>query len=247
MKMIGRVTLSVKRLNSINDLKKINFDQSVPKHSLLLFHWFANTISIDNNDVIWLTFDPNNRDYGSHHYGNFERLLDPLPQGHRYYTVGNLNQESSVELPSYVVHPRWEYVGRNRDRIIFRVRQQNTQSPAWQRIDQVHFSMCSAFSSRARVGISGPLFLHYLCKHDANILYLNLYNEVVVSLRKTHVSAVFFYLHFTRAHVHNKGFSSMKEEQCHLKSAQNLSKTKTNTQVPCTNLNTLLFTVYFIN
>lgn len=110
-----------------------------------------------------------------------------------------------------------------------------------------HFSMCSAFSSRARVGISGPLFLHYLCKHDANILYLNLYNEVVVSLRKTHVSAVFFYLHFTRAHVHNKGFSSMKEEQCHLKSAQNLSKTKTNTQVRCTNLNTLLFTVYFIN
>ncbi|XP_026227145.1 uncharacterized protein LOC113169703 [Anabas testudineus] len=153
MKMIGRVTLccaalflaltsvsAVKRLNSINDLKKINFDQSVPKHSLLLFHWFANTISIDNNDVIWLTFDPNNRDYGSHHYGNFERLLDPLPQGHRYYTVGNLNQESSVELPSYVVHPRWEYVGRNRDRIIFRVRQQNTQSPAWQRIDQVYLT-----------------------------------------------------------------------------------------------------------
>uniref|UniRef100_A0A7N6BHZ3 Uncharacterized protein n=1 Tax=Anabas testudineus TaxID=64144 RepID=A0A7N6BHZ3_ANATE len=111
----------MKILNSINDLKKINFGQSVPKHSLLLLHWFANKVSIVNNNVIWLNFDPNNRDYGSHHYGNSERVLDPLPQGHRYYTVGNINQDNSLELPSYVVNHGMEDIGENMARIIIRV------------------------------------------------------------------------------------------------------------------------------
>uniref|UniRef100_A0A3Q3VYE1 Uncharacterized protein n=1 Tax=Mola mola TaxID=94237 RepID=A0A3Q3VYE1_MOLML len=108
--------------------RKINFGQSVPKHSLILLHWFANMVEINNNNVIRLTFDPNS-DYGSHHYGNYERLLDPLPRGYRYFTVGNLNQDTSAQLPDYVVNPQREYDGRNRDRIIIRV---------WeQRIDQV--------------------------------------------------------------------------------------------------------------
>uniref|UniRef100_A0A3Q1JLF4 Uncharacterized protein n=1 Tax=Anabas testudineus TaxID=64144 RepID=A0A3Q1JLF4_ANATE len=111
----------MKILNSINDLKRINFGQSVPKYSLLLLHWFAKTVSIDNNNVIWLTFDPNDKDYGSHPYNNFERLLDPLPQGHRYYTVGNPNQGSSLELPSYVVNHGMEDMRRNTARIIIRV------------------------------------------------------------------------------------------------------------------------------
>uniref|UniRef100_A0A4W6CEF8 Uncharacterized protein n=1 Tax=Lates calcarifer TaxID=8187 RepID=A0A4W6CEF8_LATCA len=124
----------MRMLNSINDLKRINFGQSVPKHSLLLLHWFANVVDIDNNNVIRLTFDPNSGDYGSHHYGNFERLLDPLPHGnirHRYYTVGNLNQGTSVRLPQYVLHPPIEYAGRNRDRIIFRVRNTGPQASQW--------------------------------------------------------------------------------------------------------------------
>jgi len=61
-----------RKLKSISDLKNINFGQSVPKHSLLLLHWFANTVNIDENNVINLTFDPNDGDYGSHYYGNFE-------------------------------------------------------------------------------------------------------------------------------------------------------------------------------
>ncbi len=153
MKMSGRVTsccvalflvlasvsAAHKRLNSIKDLKTIDFDQSVPKHSLLLLHWFANTVDIDNNNVIQLTFDPNSGDYGSHHYGNYERLLDLLPRGYRYYTLGNLYQGTSIELPSYVVNPRWEYQGRNRDRIIIRV-QENTGQGVMQRIDQVYMT-----------------------------------------------------------------------------------------------------------
>ncbi|XP_045898966.1 uncharacterized protein LOC123966925 isoform X2 [Micropterus dolomieu] len=128
---------AVQRINSINDLKRINFGQSVPKHSLVLLHWFASVVDIDNN-VIWLTFDPNNEDYGSHHYGNFEELLDPLPWGYRYYTVGNLYQDTLIQLPSYVVRPPDpEYVGRNRDRIIIRVREQNTRLRS---IDQVYIT-----------------------------------------------------------------------------------------------------------
>ncbi|XP_068574752.1 uncharacterized protein [Cebidichthys violaceus] len=157
MKMSGRVMIccvalflvltSVSALqrefDSINDLKKINFGESVPKHSLVLLYWFANTVDIDNNNIISLTFDPNGRDYGSHYYGNYERLLDPLPQGnvYQYYTIGNLNQQTSMQLPHYVVRPpTTEYVGRNRDRIIIRVREQNTGGQDLQRIDQVYIT-----------------------------------------------------------------------------------------------------------
>ncbi|XP_067427578.1 uncharacterized protein [Thunnus thynnus] len=143
---------AVQKLNSINDLKKINFGQSVPKHSLVLLHWFANTVDIDNN-VIWLTFNPNG-DYGSHHYGNYEELLDPLPQGnvrYRYYTLGNLYQDTSEPLPWYVIHPPIEeYVGTNVDRIIFRVREQNTGRQAWQTIDQVYITQHYGVSAETR-------------------------------------------------------------------------------------------------
>lgn len=133
---------AVQTLSKIDDLKRLKFGQSVPSHSLLLLYWFANTVDVDNNNVIRLTFDPNRGDYGSHHYGNYERLLEPLPQGnrlYRYYTVGNLNEQTSSELPSYVVRPRYGYEGRNRDRIIFRVREQNVGQQALQ-IDRVYIT-----------------------------------------------------------------------------------------------------------
>ncbi|XP_077474654.1 uncharacterized protein LOC144088211 isoform X2 [Stigmatopora argus] len=130
-------------LNTINDLKKMDFARSVPKHSILLLHWFANTVDIDNNDVIRLTFDPNLRDYGSHHYGNYEGVLPQLPVGnvrYRYYTVGNLYQGQN-DLPGYVQNPpRHEYRGRNRDRIIFRVREQNTGWSAGETVDEVYIT-----------------------------------------------------------------------------------------------------------
>lgn len=135
---------AIKRLKSINDLKQIDFGHSVPKHSLVLLHWFVNTIDMDNNDIMLLTFDPNT-DYGSHHYGNYERMLDPLPQGnvrYRYYTLGNLNPGSSMELPSYVRDriPNLMDNDRNRDRIIFRVREHNTGNAAQHMIDQVYIT-----------------------------------------------------------------------------------------------------------
>ncbi|CAL8329604.1 unnamed protein product [Boreogadus saida] len=127
---------TIRTLNSINDLKKIPFGQSVPKHSLVLLHWFANTIGFDNNDLIELTFEPSNGDYGTHHYGNYEGVLDRLPPGQQYYTLGNINpmiNNNGNSLPSYVTGDLHHLLGGeelNRARIIFSLLDQDT-------IDQV--------------------------------------------------------------------------------------------------------------
>ncbi|KAM9392420.1 uncharacterized protein KZ484_003869 isoform 1-T2 [Pholidichthys leucotaenia] len=128
------------KLKSIQDLKRIDFGRTVPGHSLVLLHWFANEIDINNNNVIHLTFDSNTGDYGSHHYGNFEELLQPLPDNrHRYFTVGNLNQQTPIPLPDYVTEYWPDNMERNRDRIIFRVRGDDL-------IDQVYITQHYALS-----------------------------------------------------------------------------------------------------
>lgn len=120
--IIAALTLSCEsvhqQLNSIDDLKTVVFRQEVPRHSLLLLYWFANTIDIDDYGTITVNFDPNT-DFGSHYFGNFERMLD-LPHtygGYRYYTVGNLGND---QLPGYLRNPPdRNYQGENRDRIVF--------------------------------------------------------------------------------------------------------------------------------
>uniref|UniRef100_A0AAV2KHX6 Uncharacterized protein n=1 Tax=Knipowitschia caucasica TaxID=637954 RepID=A0AAV2KHX6_KNICA len=112
--VLATVTLSTEsahqRLDSIYDLKRVDFGGSVPTHSLLLLYWFANNIDINDN-VITLNFNPNG-DFGSHHYGNYEGLLE---QGYHYYTIGNLN----FQFPEYVRNPPdRQYQGGNLDRII---------------------------------------------------------------------------------------------------------------------------------
>lgn len=131
MKMAGKVTVScvalalvlnsasaVKRLNSMDDLREVYSDKDMLGQCLVLLYWFANTIDIGSSDVR-LTFNPNNRDYGSHHYGNFQQLL---PQGHQYYTVGNLNQHN---LPRYVFNHITPGTAGNRARIIIGVEGSN--------------------------------------------------------------------------------------------------------------------------
>lgn len=141
---------AIQKLRTISDLKKIPFGDSVPTHSLVLLHWFAQNIEVDNNDVIQLTFEPERGDYGAHHYGNYEGLLDPLSRGHRYYTLGNLNPninvQRSVVLPDYLsgnLNNLIRHEERNRDRIIFRVRTGNhitVAGAAWQTIDRVYIT-----------------------------------------------------------------------------------------------------------
>lgn len=101
---------------------RINFGESVPKHSLILLYWFANTIDIDEWNNMWLTFDVNRGDYGSHRYHNSEHLLDLAPPGYGYYAIGNLYQGEFARLPNYVTSPPGQYAGDNFDRIIVRMK-----------------------------------------------------------------------------------------------------------------------------
>ncbi|KAJ0019601.1 hypothetical protein NQD34_007170 [Periophthalmus magnuspinnatus] len=121
------------QLNSIDDLKKVFSEKSFPLHSLILLHWFANNVDIDNNNIVRLTFNPRG-DFGSHYYGNYDNLLDPVPSGYEYFTVGNVNRPYgdicpvSQDFPEYVLYPRViEYAdtGRNRDRLIVSAQAQN--------------------------------------------------------------------------------------------------------------------------
>lgn len=127
--LLAALTLSCESahqpLNSINDLKRIDFGRSVPRHSLLLLYWFANAVNIDNRNTITVNFDPN-ADFGSHYYGNSDNRLS-LPWGCRYYTVGNLYGSTSNELPGYLRSSNPE----NRDRIIFSAERQQYPGRAY--------------------------------------------------------------------------------------------------------------------
>lgn len=126
---------AIRVLHSIRDLKTINFDRSVPRHSLLLLYWFANQVDINHN-VIRLNFNPNTQ-YGSHHYGNYDGLLDTLPQGYNYYTVGNLEGDSAQQLPYYVLNPQRGYEGNNLDRIVFSTHRRSARQGTELIIDRV--------------------------------------------------------------------------------------------------------------
>lgn len=111
---------AIQKLNDINDLMRIQFGQSVPRHSLRLLHWFANRVDVLDSEIR-LNFNPNSN-YGAHHYGNFDGILPQPPAGYHYYTVGNLNKEGAQQLPGYVRYQPHDNDGYNRARIIFRVR-----------------------------------------------------------------------------------------------------------------------------
>lgn len=156
-----------KMLNSINDLVKISDGDSVSKHSLILLYWFAKTIHIDDWDNMRLTFDVNRGDCGSHWYGNYEHMLEPLPSGYNYYTIGNLYKGHSSLLLNYVVNPPRTYEGNNRDRIIVRVQR------GGETIDQVYITQhasdpqWSSYDARCTYRIS-PTLIKQLRRLNVN-------------------------------------------------------------------------------
>lgn len=137
---------AVKRLYCIDDLDRIVSARSVPEHSLVLLRWFANAIEIDSNNYIWLNFDPNQRDYGSHYYGNYGQLLTQPLQGHQYFTIGNVYQSSAVKLPPSVIRAA-EGDG-NRLRIIVSVRGPYPGCTS-QRIDRVYLTQHMTYQQGA--------------------------------------------------------------------------------------------------
>ncbi|XP_035763899.1 uncharacterized protein LOC118454205 [Neolamprologus brichardi] len=151
MKMFGRMmsccvallltfssVSAVRKLNSITHLRSVGSDTSAQDDCLRFLHWFANTVDINTNDDIRLTFGPNHRDYGSHQYRNDEQLLEPLPRGYQYYSLGNIHREGSLQLPPHVIQSEQE--DGNRARIIIRVREQNVRRRTSRIIDQVYIT-----------------------------------------------------------------------------------------------------------
>uniref|UniRef100_A0AAY4ER78 Uncharacterized protein n=1 Tax=Denticeps clupeoides TaxID=299321 RepID=A0AAY4ER78_9TELE len=125
-------------MTKVEELRKIEFGHSFPRHGLRLLYWFARLVDRDANRALDLDFDPGTEHFGFHLYPN-NRLALPDTRGHPdvfYYVVGNVNGPKSYQLPVYVVqdflnaktlhsyHRYWglDFDNGNRDRIIVRVR-----------------------------------------------------------------------------------------------------------------------------
>uniref|UniRef100_A0A3B3DKZ7 Uncharacterized protein n=1 Tax=Oryzias melastigma TaxID=30732 RepID=A0A3B3DKZ7_ORYME len=108
--MLAAVAAVPRRFNSIKDL---------PTDTRTLLYWFAQNVKIYSNEI-WLNFDPSTGSFGSHYYRNYEGLLETLPRGYGYYTIG-INNDGS--FPDYVLNADEE----NRTRIIIRVRRDNNR------------------------------------------------------------------------------------------------------------------------
>ncbi|XP_038860246.1 uncharacterized protein LOC120056124 isoform X2 [Salvelinus namaycush] len=116
-------------LNSIKDLKGIQFGHTFPRHSLMLLHWLADNIHIDNNNKMRLNFNPTRGDYGFHFYGNRPPSLPILlPGSGSYYSLGNMNSFGSRGLPDYVTQRLYNSRGpeSNMDRVVLRVREEES-------------------------------------------------------------------------------------------------------------------------
>nr|XP_046177200.1 uncharacterized protein LOC124009430 [Oncorhynchus gorbuscha] len=113
-------------LSSIKDLRGIEFGHTFPRHGLMLLHWLANNIHIDNNGNMRLNFNPTRGDYGFHFYGNRPASLPfLLPESGSYYSLGNMNSNGLRALPDYVTQRFYSSrrPEKNRDRVILRVRE----------------------------------------------------------------------------------------------------------------------------
>ncbi|XP_017576858.1 uncharacterized protein LOC108441702 [Pygocentrus nattereri] len=128
---IGASVADIETLHDIKDLKGIEFGHEYPRHGLLLLHWLASHVTIDQAEALLLHFDPLRQDYGFQHYENplcteefgLPHLNDPLDR--EYYSLGSLSSEAvRTQLPPYVTQDYYNSLdnpNRDLDLIILRV------------------------------------------------------------------------------------------------------------------------------
>lgn len=96
----------MKTVEEIEQLEQSRFGQPHPRHGLKLLYWFSNEcLSLDQNDVLQLSCDPKNKDFGFHLFENrYERNSGKLLPNvaFPYYVVGNLSYPYASKLPGYV-------------------------------------------------------------------------------------------------------------------------------------------------
>ncbi|XP_029543248.2 uncharacterized protein LOC115145839 isoform X1 [Oncorhynchus nerka] len=116
-----------RQLSTIQDFKDNGFGQPPPRHGLRLLYWFATEcVEFNQHGNMLLLFNPVEKDFGFHYFGNFEKILPDL-KGRRehYFGVGNLTYPKAEELPNYV--REYSQSQCNKDRIIIRQKQGNVQ------------------------------------------------------------------------------------------------------------------------
>ncbi|XP_036439564.1 uncharacterized protein LOC118817027 [Colossoma macropomum] len=138
---------AIKTLKNIKYLKKhTNFVKELPRHGLMLLHWFANIVVIDGNGAIQLSFDPGQGSYGLHLYRNMMpdqnvKGRAPSRSESRYYSLGDLSCGRARMLPFYVMQDFHNSKGSqygNIDRVLIKV-----QNDSPQRVDKVYITQKS--------------------------------------------------------------------------------------------------------
>uniref|UniRef100_A0A4W5KB93 Uncharacterized protein n=1 Tax=Hucho hucho TaxID=62062 RepID=A0A4W5KB93_9TELE len=122
---LALVSADIPVLNSIEDLRNIEFGHRFPRHGLMLLHFVSGGIYVDNNDALIPTFLPERGDWGFHHFNNYEEVFPPLQDQNRqgYYAVGNINTPTAYPLDPYVTRSYYLTRGnleRNMDRLVVR-------------------------------------------------------------------------------------------------------------------------------
>ncbi|XP_071247903.1 uncharacterized protein [Salvelinus alpinus] len=124
----------VRTLNNMAELRGSRFGRPWPRHGLKLLFWFANDyIVFDDDNQMVANYDPNNGDFGFHHFRNrlecensvCKRLLPD--EGYPFYEVGNLHLIASDSMPNYVrKYNTGDIDTSNMDRLIISMRPDRT-------------------------------------------------------------------------------------------------------------------------
>lgn len=117
---------NIPKLNSINDLKNVNYGRPYPHHGLQLLFWFSQRAHVDQTGII-IDFNPLLGDFGFHYFGNRDpRILPGIENNRRYSIVGNLDYTRADEFPAYVrTYSYSRSQERNMDRLIVSVNRYN--------------------------------------------------------------------------------------------------------------------------
>ncbi|XP_066518145.1 uncharacterized protein [Hoplias malabaricus] len=134
---------TIPTLHKIEDLKSTEFGREYPRHGLLVLHWLASQISIDETEDILLHFKPSRQDYGFQRDTN-PQIVEKVTLSHdslgrEFYSIGSLSlEEVRTKLPSYVTQDYYnslENPNRDIDRIVVRMQR---SSPM--RVDKVYIT-----------------------------------------------------------------------------------------------------------